>query len=183
MAGMLLLTGCFGGGDEAPSEKTIEGFHLYQTEAFSIQVPDGWETLDGNDFGSSVPANTLAVFRNNVKNPIFVSNTAVLKNALAGEASSLDYAKALRDKLSDQLNSYREVAAEETDIIVSGNETPSFFVFAEGRESPEDDLKHFFQFSGVKGSEAYVALGSLLSTENEDLHKKMETMVKSLSIK
>lgn len=180
--GLLVLTGCFGS-SEPLSEKTIEGFHLYQTEVFSIQVPDGWETLTRTDFGSQVPPNTLVVFRDNVRNPIFVANVAVLKNTLGGETNSLDYAKALRDKLEGQLNSYREIAADEEDILIAGNETPSLFIAGEGRETPEDDLKHFFQFSGVKGTEAYVALGSMLETSSEDLQKKAETMVKSFAVK
>lgn len=180
----VLLGGCLGGGDkEKDSVKKIEGFHTYETEEFRIQAPDDWETLTPLNFASNISKNTIAAFRSNLRNLSFTPNIIILKNELSSEISSADYSKALADKLKNSLSAYREILVEKFNIMVSGKETESIFLHAEGRERPDADLKRFMQISGVKEKAAYNVLGAYLATGDEGLAKKIETVVRSFEVK
>lgn len=180
----VLLTGCFGSSEsKAPSEKKIEGFHVYSVDEFSIQVADEWETLSGVNLPSNAPKNTLIAFRSNIKNPRFTANAALIKNDLAQEISTLEYAKMLRQKTIDGLFDFHEILTEQTKIVVAGQETDTILFVAEGRDATDQDLKRFMQISTVKGKTAYVAVGSFLSEEGEGMAKKLETMMRNFEIK
>lgn len=180
----LLLSGCFGSSDDkAPSEKKIEGFHVYSTEEFSIQVPDEWETLTLVNFKSDTPKNTLIAFRSNIRNPKFTANVAIVKNELSQEILGLDYAKVLRQKTADSLADFHEILTEQTKLMISGKETDSILFASNGREATDQNLKRFIQISGVKGKTAYIAVGSLLVEEGEDTAKKIETMLRNFEVK
>lgn len=184
-----LLAGCFGGSEDlTPSDKKTEGFHSYSTGEFSMQIPDEWEVVTAEKFQSNVPQNTLIAFRNNVKDEKFTANVVVIKNDLPQEQtlSSLDYAKSLHQKMSQDLSSYVEIAVEQMKIFVDGKENETVFLYALGREQPESEIKKFIQISAVKGKTAYIALGSMLSTENEmntALTEKIVTMIRSFEVK
>lgn len=184
-----LLSGCFGSSkNPTPSDKKTEGFHSYSTGEFSMQIPDEWEVLTAEKFQSNVPQNTLIAFRNNVKDEKFTANVVVIKNDLPQEQeiSNLDYAKSLHQKMSQDLSSYVEIAVEQMKIFVNGKENETVFLYALGREQPESEIKKFIQISAVKGKTAYIALGSMLSTENEmntALTDKIVTMVRSFEVK
>lgn len=184
MAITLLLSGCFGSSDnKAPSEKKIEGFHVYSTEEFSIQVPDEWETLTSVNFSSDTPKNTLLAFRSNIRNPKFTANVAIVKNELSEEILGLDYAKVLRQKTADSLADFHEILTEPTKFMVSGKETDTILFAANGREATDQNLKRFMQISGTKGKTAYIAIGSMLSDEGEDTGKRIETMLRNFEVK
>jgi len=184
-----LLSGCFGASDETkPSDKKIEGFHAYSTGEFSMQIPDEWEILTPEKFQSNVPKNTLIAFRNNIKDEKFTANVVVIKNELQQEQeiSTLDYAKSLRQKVSQDLSAYGEVAVEQVKVFVGGKENETVFLYVLGREQPDSELKKFIQISAVKGKTAYIAIGSMLPTENETnitLTDKIVTMIKSFELK
>lgn len=185
----LLLSGCFGDSEEIkPSDKKIEGFHAYSTGEFSMQIPDEWEVITPEKFQSNVPKNTLIAFRNNIKDEKFTANVVVIKNELIGEQEipTLDYAKSLRQKVSQDLSAYSEVAVEQIKVFVDGKENETVFLYVLGREQPESELKKFIQVSAVKGKTAYIAIGSMLPTESETntaLTDKIVTMVKSFELK
>lgn len=184
-----LLAGCFGSSDSSTAlDKKIEGFHSYSTGEFSMQIPDEWEVITLEKFQSNVPKNTLIAFRNNVKDEKFTANVVVIKNDLSQEQeiSSLDYAKSLHQKMSQDLSNYIEIAVEQMKIFADNKENETIFLYAVGREQPESDLKKFMQISGIKGKTAYIALGSMLSTESETntvLTDKIITMIKSFEVK
>lgn len=168
----VLLSGCFGKDDDKKDAgKKIEGFHSYETEEFRTQVPDGWETLTPQNLPNQVANNILVAFRNNVRNPLFTANAVIVKNEVAEETSPEDYAKALAEELKNSLTGYREIQIE-----------PPFY-HVEGRERPDADLKRFMQISAVREKTAYTVLGSYLTTEKEDLAKKIETVVREFEVK
>lgn len=181
-----MLAGCFGN-SETPtaSDKRLEGFHSYSTGEFSMQIPDEWEVVTPEKFQSNIPQNTLIAFRNNVKNEKFTANVVVIKNDLLQEQeiSSLDYAKSLHQKMSQDLSGYVEIAIEQMKNFLDNKENETVFLYIAGREQPESEMKKFMQISAVKGKTAYIALGAALENENEDAMKKIETMVKSFEIK
>lgn len=184
LAVSILLSGCFGSSEpKAPSEKKIEGFNVYSVEEFSIQVPDEWETLAGVNLPSNAPKNTLIAFRSNIKNPRFTANAVIIKNELAQEISSLEYAKMLRQKTADSLFDFHEILTEQTKIVVVGQETDTILFVAEGRDATDQDLKRFMQISTVKGKTSYVAAASFLNEEGEATSKKLETMMRNFEVK
>lgn len=153
-----------------------------------MQIPDEWEILTPEKFQSNVPKNTLIAFRNNIKDENFTANVVVIKNELPPEQeiSTPDYAKSLRQKVSQDLSAYSEVAVEQVKVFVGGKENETVFLYALGREQPESELKKFIQISAVKGKTAYIAIGSMLPTESETntaLTDKIVTMVKSFELK
>lgn len=179
-----LLAGCLGSNDsKTPSEKKIEGFHVYTAEEFSIQVPDEWETLSGAGLPGNTPKNTLIAFRSNIKNPRFTANVALIKNDFAQEIIPLEYAKMLRQKTIDGLFDFREILTEQTKIMIAEQETDTILFIADGREATDQDLKRFMQISAVKGKTAYVAVGSFLAEEGEGTAKKLETMMRNFEVK
>lgn len=181
-----LLTGCFGGGDDGNGEdamQEIPGYTIYDSSEFSLQVPDEWEVLTPVNFKSDTPANTLVAFRSNVRNPKFTANVAIVRNELAAEISTYDYARGLYQKVSDDLMEFKSLALGENKIYVSGIERDSLFIYIEGRTSADADIKRFMQISGVNGKNAYIITGSFLPGENEDTINKVEKMVKSFKIK
>lgn len=148
-----------------------------------MQVPDSWETLTPLNFKSNISKNTLAAFRNNLRDPSFTANIVVLKNELASEISSTDYAKALNEKLKNNLSSYKEILIEKFNVNIEGKESESLFTHVEGRERPEADLKRFIQVSAVKEKNAFNVLGAYLAKGDEGLAKKIETSVRSFEVK
>lgn len=172
----LLLTGCFGSStDTKATEKTLEGFHSYSTEEIKLQIPNDWEVL--------TPKNTLVAFRSNIRNPMYTANVAIIRNELPAEASTLDYAKILYEKVKSELTEFHEILAEQIKTHVKGSETDTLFTVFEGRESPDADLKRFMQVSAVSGKKAYIATGSMLASEDEGVSKMLETMVRSFEVK
>lgn len=178
-----ILTGCFGEGSAPTDQNSIAGFHSYASDEFRLDVADDWETLTPTVFKSDTPANTVIAFKNNIRNPRFTANVAIAKNTLSQSVPTIDYAKALYLKTGDELTSFKEILTEEAKIFVSGKETQTIFRIVEGRESPEKDTKRFFQITGVKGKNAFIAIGSMLATDDETTAKKLETMVRSFEVK
>lgn len=168
-----LLSGCFDSDNKANvADKTAEGFHIYSTNEISLLIPDEWEVLMPVKFKSDVPKNTLIAFRNNVQNEKFTANVIVMKNELSKEGVLTEnYAKTLQQKMKEELSGVNEIQVED------------IFYYIEGREQPESELKKFMQLSAVKGKNAYISLGAFLATDTEDTAKRIETMVRSFSVK
>ena len=135
------------------------------------------------DLKSDMPKNTLVAIRNNARNPKFTANVVVLKNDLSEEVPTIDYARALREKMKSTLNSYKEISVEPKSVKVQGREVNSLFIYVEGRLHPEDDLKRYMQVAAVKGKNVYVVAAAGLANEKEDVFKKLETIVKSFEVK
>lgn len=186
LASAFLLTGCFGSNNSSEITNVEEGFKLYENDEFSIQIPNEWETIPPLNFRTDIPKNTVVAFRNNIRNDVFTANVAVVKNELANEISTSDYAKALRQKMANELSSFREIQMGTTNITISDNPAETLYIFVEGRETPEADLKRFIQIVGVKGKTSYIAIGSFLTVpaqESEAVASKIETMIRSFVIK
>ncbi|MBI4994179.1 hypothetical protein HZC21_00840 [Candidatus Peregrinibacteria bacterium] len=186
VASSIILSGCFGNSDSSkPSDKKIEGFHVYATEEFEMQIPDEWEIFTPDKFASNISKNTLIAFRNNVKNEKFTANVVVIKNELMQEQeiSTSDYAKSLRQKMSQDLSSYSEILTEQPKIFINGKENETVFLYASGRQQPEGELKNFMQISAVKAKTAYIALGAFLENDSKEVAKKIETMIRSFEVK
>lgn len=170
-----LLSGCFGGSDNAPNEaKIIEGYKNMGNGEFNIQIPDDWIILGKNDFPDSVSGNIAAAARSNIQNNIFSPNVVIIKNALDAEINGMDYAKAVLQKNKQEIIGYNELKSEEFEN--------SLFLYIEGRDESDSEKKRFMQFTLTKGETAYVVTGSFLANEDEGIAKKMEAIVKSFKV-
>lgn len=178
----IFLGGCFGGDETETAEKKIPGFAPYAAEGFKTQIPEDWEVVSPAKFTQNIPANTLIAFKNNIRNPRFTANVIILKNALTAEILSLDYAKLLERKMANELTAYRILSSDVQKINVGDQETDTILLHAEGRESPEADVKRFIQVSAVKGASAFVALGAYDIGENEETVKKITTILTELKL-
>ena len=176
------LSACFGGGDETQTADQTTGFHPYATQEFRVDIANEWEVLTPLNFTSDMPKNTAVAFRSNVKNPRFTTNIAISKNEISEEVPSLDYAKALHQKIATDLGSYKEFIAEQTEVKVAEKPAATLFLSVEGRESPEADLKRFIITTAVKGKNAYTIVGAFLATD-EGATKTIESMVRSFEVK
>lgn len=179
---IVLLSGCFGGGDENKTTDQATGFHPYETSEFRVNIPNEWEVLTPLNFTSDIPKNTVVAFRHNVKNPRFTTNGAIVKNEISQEVPSLDYAKALHQKIATDLGSYKELVAEQTEIKVGGKPVATLLLSIEGRETPEADLKRFIITTAVEGKNAYTMVGAFLAGD-EAVAATIETMVRSFEVK
>ena len=182
----VLLSGCFGitsiTGSGGSGIQAVEGYTIYDGSSFKILVPAGWEIITERDLRSSMGQNVVAAFRNNVRNPEFTANVVIVKNVLTGEAKTIDYEKALYEKIKNSLSSFKELAYDTTQVRVGGTMTDTLFTDVQGREGPDRDLKRFMHLSGVAGTTAYVAAGSMLVGESVDTAKKIETMIRSFEV-
>lgn len=184
----ILLAGCFGSSSNPPpsvATNVIAGFHIYETPDFKLQIPDGWEVLTPLNFMGGTPPNTVVAFRSNIRNPRFTPNIAIVKNDLPADMSTDDYAKTLRQKISNELISYKETAAQQINVNISDKPAESLFMHVEGKEAAEADLKRFMEIPAVKGKAAYIAIGSFLANvaDTDANATKMETIIKSFEVK
>lgn len=179
----LSLTGCLGSSSKPAGAKALDGYTLYDGADFTMQVPKDWEIISDAKFRSDMPKGTVVAFRNNVRDVRFTANIAVIKNNLTEAISSLDYSKALQKKVSNDLGAYKEYSADKTKINIAGKEEDSLYLYFEGRENADSDVKRFMQFSGVKGKTAYIVTGAFLWSEGVGMEKKLDTAIKSFLVK
>lgn len=180
------LTGCLGTSDSSNNDgPKTSGFHSYSTEDFKIQIPDEWDVLTPLNFTAGTPPNTLVAFRSNIRNPRFTPNVVIIRNELSAEISTSDYAKTLHQKISNELSAFQEISVEKTNITVGGKPAETLFIYIEGRESPDSDLKRFMAIAGVKNQTAFIAMGSFLTNiaETESVANKMAETIRSFEIK
>lgn len=178
----IFLAGCFNGNSNAEPKK-IEGFHLYESPEFSIQIPNDWDVLTPVNFKSDMPKNAVIAFRNNIRNVKFTANVVIVKNSLAEKISSADYAKALLEKVKNSLSSYKESAAEKRNLPIGGQDTQSLFTDARGRTSEDSDIRRYMQISAVKDKTAYVVTGAMSAAEDEGIVEKIKTAIGSFEVK
>lgn len=173
----LVFSGCFGSdnGDGEKNEKTPEGFQAVETSEFKIFIPEGWQTLDPNDLKSETAKNVIAAFRSTVRDPKFTSNIVIINNEIPEGVVLLDYAKALRQKIGDELGSFKEISTEEID--------GTLFIYVEGRESDDADLKRFMQLPRITGNKAYTAVGAFLASADIPTVEALLKAVKSFEVK
>lgn len=183
---ILILSGCFDSSNQNPDDRTAEGFHIYETNEFKIQVPDDWETLTPLGFKSDMPRNAIGAFRSNLKNARFTPNVIIVKNELSDDISTSDYAKTMRQKITGDLISFREILTEKTNVTVAGASIETLYIYVEGRDKLDSDIKRFIQISAVKGKTAYIAIGAFLTVpaqESDAAASKIGTMIRSFEVK
>src|SRR3989338_7257476 len=167
------LTGCFGGDDSDAGSGTSAKVRVVETAEFYLEVPLDWETLLPQDFTSEIPPNTLAAFRNNIKNTTMTANVAIVKTSVPEKVSSLDYIKGLLQKHENSLIGYKDLATVEHGVAVADGTEQTLLTIFEGREREDAAIKEFVQLAVTQGKTVYLLTGGYLAEEDSAVKEKI----------
>ena len=191
LASMVFLAGCFGGDEEVVEEENTESEieaqdtsgNNFEGPDFTIFAPEEWEVIKKEDFTSDVPAGTVVVFRNNVKNDQFTANANITKNTIPGTITSGDYAKQAISNLKASMFNFKEIKRESTVINVDGKGVSTIYLAFEGKRKENENTVQFLQKYAVKGHIGYIITGAFLGSEEELVVKKVDAMVRSFEVR
>lgn len=180
----LTLTGCslLGGGSDT-SSGTGDTTQTYTTGDYEITVPKAWQRTTKAEFTSDIPKNTDVTFSANRKNEAFLTNVAVTKNILSEPINTLDYAKIVLENQKNLLLNYVEKSRDEIDVNVGGKPVKTWLVSFEGKRTATDPVIGFTQLYLVKDKTAYIATGAYITSEDSEVKKEADTIVRSLTVK
>lgn len=179
----LFFTGCFEAPEtdnETPSPEDAF-YQTYQTNEFSIQIPDSFETV--TSFTSAYPQNTVVAFRNNLKEKEFIANVNIVKNTLEEEISALDYGQELLEAHRNTLLNFKKISQEKVSVPVEGEEKDTYLNTFQGKNLPESDLLTFKQIYAVKGKTAFIVTATYGPDEDELTIEKCEKILRSFKVK
>lgn len=172
----LFLSAC--GGDDNSSQNTATvkpGKVVYDSEAFSIQIPKEWQIIEKNSFTSNVPAETIVGFRNNIKSNIFTANVNIAKKILEGPVSVKDFAKSTLEISKNNLIGYQ--------LLNEKDDKTKYFTEFEGKKSASEPIIHFRQFYTVNNGIGYTATAAYLPNEDESIVNMIREMSDSFILK
>ncbi|MFH1533860.1 MAG: hypothetical protein ABID64_02925 [Nitrospirota bacterium] len=179
----LILTGCFGIGEETPTSELTVGETEYSTSNFSILAPQDWETIEESDFTSSVPAETIVVFRNNVKSEIFTANVNISAAEVNETISSSDLAVSSRTKAKNSLVSFEEISLTNVEVPFGEVFMPGARLVFTGKKSASDPIIYFDQIYVVDGGLGFIVTASSLLEEDETVVNYLDRMLNSFALK
>lgn len=178
---LLSFSGCFSFEDDK-NNLLDEGFISYKTENFSINIPEKWEVITKNEFTSDIPEETIAVFRNNVKNETFTANINIVAKSIQEEINSLEFAKMVINRQSSGLIGYEESKKESFNIKVNNKEEETFLNKFEAKKTPNDINIKYVQVYAVKDNIGYIVTGAVSTKESESILQIVEKIVKSFTL-
>lgn len=178
----LLLSACGGSDEEStPEESEVPYYYTYKTADFEIDVPDTWETL--TSFTSEYPEGIRVAFRNNIQESDFIANVNVIRENNKKNLTSHDLAQnKLKDHAETLLN-YQLLSQEEIMMSVDGGDSQSTLNTFEGKIENTSTPLQFKQITVAKGDMAWIVTATYLSGEDEFVIERMETMLKSFTLK
>jgi hypothetical protein len=183
VAAPLILTGCLGIGDEVSTNVPAAGEVEYSTSNFFLMVPQDWETIDGSDFTSNVPAETLVVFRNNVKSEIFTANLNISAVTAEEEMNSTDLAVSSRTRAESSLVSFEEISFAEMEVPFGEVFLPGARLVFSGKKSASDPIIYFDQIYVIHEGLGLIVTSSSLLEEDETVVNYLDRMLNSFSLK
>lgn len=176
----IFLSAC---GGSAPQEENNDKandeprYHDYVTNDFKISVPDDWETL--NNFDSSYPDGLRVAFKDNVKSTDFVANVSVFEEESEKSTTNEDLSQNKLKDNSETLLDYELISQEEITL----DKSTTYLNIFEGKNSADGETFRYMQTYIAKGTSAWIITGTYLSTEDEFVVERMETMLKSFNLK
>lgn len=176
-----LLTGCFGSG--TTNDTATAGKKLYQTENFSISVPQDWEVIEQNSLNSNVSGDTVVAFRNNIKNEIFTANLAISVSSAPSDLTSIDMAKQGKANAKASLISFEEILDEDHVVLSSNNNIPTLITNFKGKQKAESSPINFEQLHVINNGAQYTLTGASYTEDDESVVKLIDEMIKSFSLK
>lgn len=184
---MVVLSGCSagnGGGSGASGTGVEESvMQTLGTDDYQITVPKAWNIVKKNEFTSDVPGNAVIVFQANRKNEVFLTNVNITKNILSQSMISLDYGKIVLANQKNTLQNFVEKNREEFDTAIGGTKQRVILAKFEGKRTAVDPVLTFVQAYYVKDRTAYIVTGAYVNSEDPDVQKEADNIVRSFSIK
>lgn len=185
-ATLLLASGCSiggGGTDNNPTGVEESVLQTYSAEDYQITVPKAWNVIQKNEFTSDVPQNAVIAFQANRKNEIFLANVNITRNTLSQNLEPLDYGKIVVANQKNTLQNFVEKSREEFDTTIKGNKKKVLMAKFEGKRTTTDPLITFVQAYYLYDRTAYIVTGAYASSEDPDVQKETDNIVRSFSIK
>lgn len=180
---ILLLTGCFGGDDGGEIDPATSGKELYETNDFSIAIPQDWEILKEADFTSNVPKETVVGFRNNIKSDIFTATVNVAISEVEEGISSSDLAKSNKAHAKTSLVSFYEISSKDYELAYGEDTIKGVLAESQGKTSASDPTIKFKQLCVVDGDIGYTVTAAYFPEEDETVVKYIEEMIESFTLK
>jgi len=180
----LTFTGCFGGGEPDVNSDIPSDFKTYNAPSFSISIPSSWEVIEPVDFTKEIAAGTQVIFRDNVKNTVFTSNTNVSKEILTSPFTSYDYGLDIMEN-NKKLKNYKEISRDnEYKILIGGELVNSILIEFEGKESEGMPEIRIVQTYAVAGADAYTISSAYYYGPVDDLSSEVaEKIVRTFRVK
>lgn len=177
---LLSLTAC--GGQDAPAivDTAVQAnLAKYENTDFSILYPKDWEVLSPEQFPSNVPASTVIVIRNNLKNEIFTANLNVSQSPLKETTTSNDFAVATLNAAQYNLVNFKEISRDK--VAVAGDET--FIATFQGRKTATESLVAFKELCLARNGFGIIVTVAYLPGEDQIVVTKLSDMLKSFTLK
>jgi hypothetical protein len=183
LALMLALTGCFSTeSTEGSSEDSDETYYYtYKTAEYTIEAPDSWEKI--TSFTSEYPDEIRVAFRNNVKDSDFVANLTVIREDNEKSLSNMDYAQKKLNDHAETLIDYTLISQEEITLEIAGGNSKTLLNTFTGKNDTSSQTLNFVQVYLTKGDTAWTATGTYRTGEDAFAIQKLDTMLRSFTLK
>ncbi|MBT3705220.1 hypothetical protein HOG17_05590 [Candidatus Peregrinibacteria bacterium] len=179
------LTGCFGTpADEEETDNTNQMYSTYKSSDISIIYPNDWEVLNSSDFTSNVPASTVVVFRNNLKNDIFTANLNISQAEIPLGTNNEDFALQTLNTQKYNLVGFTELLRENYNIK-TGEETEESTVLStfQGRKTITESLVEFKQTYIARNGFGIIVTAAYLPNEEQSVVMMLDEMLRSFALK
>ncbi len=184
---IFMFGGCFNfGGSTTPQVSTNDKMLVINNANydFNITIPREWDIIEKKDYTKDVPAETVLVFRNNLKNEDYTASVVINQITFQNVRDSLEAAKYVLNKQKTSLYDYKEIRERELRKIKIGSQQfDTYIAYFQGREKTDSQLINFIQITASRGNSGYTVTGSLSTKENANNSKIVEDIVKSFSLK
>jgi len=180
----LSLTGCFGSDpEEEPDSGTNAMYSTYSASDFSISYPNDWEVLKPEDFTSNVPASTIAVFRNNLKNDIFTANLNISQATIPVGTTTGDFAIQTLNTQKYNLVGFTEILRENYKIK-TGAETEEQTIIStfQGRKTITESMVEFKQTYIARNGFGIIITTAYLPNEEQSVVMMLDEMLRSFAL-
>lgn len=168
-----VLSSCGGSTDPGSGLQTYEG------GLYTINIDPTWKIITKSEFYPEVPKETLVAFTTPEAYDGFFINVNVIKEDMASEVSSIDYARANINLASQNLTDYEKV--QEAQVDLGG--VPGMVHIYTARLNPTEKLIRFIQLYATKGKEAYIVTGGMLPSTPKEIRDQVGASVTSLRLK
>ncbi len=179
------LTGCFGTPvDEEQTDNTNQMYSTYQSSDISIIYPNDWEVMNSSDFTSNVPASTVVVFRNNLKNDIFTANLNISQAEIPLGTTNEDFALQTLNTQKYNLVGFTEILRENYNIK-TGTETEESTIIStfQGRKTITESLVEFKQTYIARNGFGIIITAAYLPNEEQSVVMMLDEMLRSFALK
>ncbi len=179
---LILFTACSGISSNSDTVLNTQET-LYEQSDFNISIDSYWEIIEENKFTSSIPQNTVVVFRNNMQNEIFTANINISRITISDSSTVKDFALNSLEEARNSLSSFTEISTEEHKVTYGDSSVPAYRVVFQGKEHPSSVKVRFDQTFIINNNIGYTVTGAYIPKEEESVVNNIEEMIESFSLK